>query len=593
MNETSFRPASLTVSIAASILGTLLLSSALVGQAEDDPRGRYDFSSNAEDGRPFTGTLHITGSDGAYGGRVITTLRPPFPMGAVEVNGNAIAVTARPPGEDWTLELRWTMDGDTFEGEWTLLGQTGALEGKRVPSDVDYNLPPVACRAPGVEGLVKCATYHVWEDREAASGRKIPLNIVILPARSAEPAPDPLFAFAGGPGQASTDGAGGNAQRYERILEHRDVVMVDQRGTGGSNGLACRFQSPRELALVLLGWVFPMDEVAGCREELSERADLSLYHTSIAVDDIDEVREWLGYDRINLYGGSYGTRAALVYLRRHPESVRTMTLRGVMPTTGIFPLNNPADAQVSVERVFADCEADPKCAEAFPEVRSQFDAVVRQLATSPASIRIFDRVTQDSVEIPITRDVFAGAMRRLLMDAGLQRVIPSAVDRAAAGDFSPLAPGVSATLAVARGLYLGMGFSVMCAEEYERIAAADLDAETTGTFIGATPSRALVDICADWPRGSIPAGFHEPVRADTPTLVLSGALDPTTPARWGAEAAEHFPNSLHLVLPGIAHSPFPACALGIMVAMIESGSVEGLDTSCVDGLKRPAFDVGG
>lgn len=593
MNATSSRPFPLTMFAASFTLGVLLFSASLRAQAVDDPRGRYEFSSTDEDGRPFSGTLHITEFDGVLGGRVITTLRPPFPMETVEVDGNVIAVTARTSGADWTLRLRLTMDGEDFTGEWTLRDQEGALEGTKFLTDEDDNLRPVDCRASGVDALAKCATYHVWEDREAETGRKIPLNIVILPARSTEGAPDPLFAFAGGPGQASTDGAGGNAQRYEQVLEHRDVVMVDQRGTGGSNGLACGFASTQKLALVLLAWDVPMDELAACRQELSERADLSLYHTSIAVDDINEVREWLGYDRINLYGGSYGTRAALVYLRRHSETVRTMTIRGVMPTTGVFPLNNPADAQVSLEQVFADCESDPKCEAAFPEIRSQFAAVLSRLEMSPGSIRVFDRVTQDSVEIPITRDVFAGSMRRLLMDSGLQSEIPSIIDRAAAGDLSHLASGVSATLAVANGLYLGMGFSVICAEEFERIAAADIAAETAGTFLGAAQLQAIIGICRDWPRGSIPANFHEPVRADVPILLLSGALDPTTPARWGAEAADHLSNSVHLVQPGISHSPFSPCALGIMVEMIESGSVEGLDTSCVEGLERPAFDLGG
>ena len=216
----------------------LLLAGPLSSQ-ETDPRGRYDFRSISDNGDPFTGTLHVVSTPEGYGGRLITTLRPAFPLTSVERRGNRFRASAVPPGSGVSLEFEWILDGDAMTGHWTLLGQTGPLEGTRVPMDTDGNLEPVPCAAPGVRGLARCAVYHVWEDRHARTGRKIPINIVIVPARGENPEPDPLVHFAGGPGQASTDQSGGNQYRFSAINERRDIVMVDQRGTGGSNGLRC------------------------------------------------------------------------------------------------------------------------------------------------------------------------------------------------------------------------------------------------------------------------------------------------------------------------------------------------------------------
>lgn len=572
---------------AIGVFVALLLAGPLSSQ-ETDPRGRYDFRSLSDAGDPFTATIHVVSTLEGYGGRLITTLRPPFPLTSVEREGNRFRASASPPGSGVSIEFEWVLDGNALTGQWSGFGQTGQLEGARVPTDADINLDPVPCAAPGVRGLAKCAVYHVWENRRVQTGRKIPINIVIVPARTENPEPDPLVHFAGGPGQASTDQSGGNQYRFSAINERRDIVMVDQRGTGWSNGLRCDLGVES-----LLTWEFSLDEVIACRQQLEVIADLSQYHSVLAADDLEEVRAWLGYASLNLYGGSYGTRAALVYLRQHPDRVRTATLRGIMPPSGRFPLNNPRDAQISLETVLARCSADPACEQAFPDLPAQLHQALDRLEGDPVPVRLLDPISGDSIDYPVGRAAFVWAIRRILMSSDLHPLLPALITRAAEGDVSGIEPGLAGTLAVTEGMYIGMGLSVMCTEEADRIARADMEAETGGTFLGDGPIRALLAACGEWPRGELPAGFHDPVRSDAPVLILSGETDPATPARWGEQAAKMLPNALYLVMPGVSHSPFPDCAIGIMTALVETGTTDNLDTRCVAEIPMPKFDLPG
>ena len=234
----------------------------------------------------------------------------------------------------------------------------------------DTPKPPLelkTCQVKGIKGDVKCGTLEIFENRATRKGRKIPINIVVLPATGAKREPDPVFYFAGGPGSAATEDAPGIAGMLASIREHRDLVFVDQRGTGQSNPLNCDLFNPAD-PQSYFGSFFPVDDVRKCREQLEPKADLTLYTTTIAMDDLDDVRAALGYEQINLYGGSYGTRAALVYLRQHPKHVRTVMLHGVAPTNQLMPLNFPQDTERALQGVLSECEADETCNKAFPQV---------------------------------------------------------------------------------------------------------------------------------------------------------------------------------------------------------------------------------
>jgi len=568
------------------------LPAALLAQTPPDPRGAYHFETHSTRGDPFEGTVHLYGEPDDINGFVYTPIDPPIPVSGVRWLGTDTLGVRFHLGPTVVTQV-FALSGDRFTGHYSFTrdGERHeiALSGRRLPSNARADLAPITCEVRGVPFLARCAMLHVPEDPDDPAGRWIPLRIVILPAESDRADRDPIFMFAGGPGQAATEVAGAYAQTTAGIRRTRDVVIVDQRGTGASNPLRCEFEDPHDRARLLLTWRFPPDEVERCRDELLERADLTLYHSWIAAADVERVRDWLGYPEINLYGGSYGTRMAQAYLARYPERTRTVTLRGVEIPGGMLPLDNPRDGQAALELVFDECGAEPACGGAFPDLAGDLATVLRTLEATPATLRVEDPITGDSVDITVTPSVFAGGLRRLLMNGDAIPSIPLAAHAAAGGDYSALVPGIEATLGVSRSLYIGMALSVGCAEDARRLARADIESATAGTFMGAGPAKGFLDACASWPKGTVPDGFYELVTADVPVLLLSGRYDPATPVRWGRQVAEALPNSLHIVMPGISHAPFPECARDIMTQFVAAGRIVGVNADCIGELERGPF----
>jgi pimeloyl-ACP methyl ester carboxylesterase len=578
--------------LAAVSLVALLLPARLAAQTSPDPRGTYVFESRSTRGDPFEGTVHLYGEPGRILGFVYTAIDPPIAVTGVRWLGRDTLGVRFLLGTTVVTQL-FAFDGDRFSGHYRFTRDGVArqipLTGRRHPATARPDLVPTPCEVAGVPFTARCAMLHVPEDPDAPDGRWIPLRIVILPAEAEPKAPDAMFTFAGGPGQAATEVAGAYAQTMAGVRRTRDVVIVDQRGTGASNPLRCEFEDPQDRTQLLLTWQFPAGELERCRDELMQHADLRLYYSWIAAGDVDRVRDWLGYPEIDLYGGSYGTRMAQTYLARFPERARTVTLRAVEPPGGILPLDNPRDAQAALELVFEECRADADCASAFRDLPGDLAAVAGALEETPGAVRVRDPVTGDSVSITVTPSVFAGGLRRLLMDGEAIPSVPFAVHAAAAGDFSGLAPGIAATLGVSRALYIGMALSVGCPEDAARLSAADLDGATAGTFMGAGPARGFLDACSRWPSATVPEAFYEPVTADVPVLLLSGRYDPTTPSSGAQRVADGLPKAYHLVMPGISHSPFPPCAQDMMTRLVETGGIEGMENLCAGVLERASF----
>jgi len=566
--------------LALALVGAPALTLAAVAQT--DASGRYDFAAVSQQGDSLHGTIHLVHAGDRLLGRVLTDIRPELRIQRVVVDSAITVVTE-------AVRFRWRQRGDSLIGQWRIGDTRGDIRGRRLPREPNNDLRPVPCRVARLRELVRCATHFVPEDADRPHGRLIPINLVILPRTAGGSTSSALFLFAGGPGQASTDGAAANAARYSAIRRTRDVVMADQRGTGGSNGLYCQFESVEERAAALFGGFFPAAATSRCAAELAERADLRLYHTEIAAGDVERVRRWLGYERLDLYGGSYGTRAALAFLRAYPERVRTVTLRGIIAPSGSLVRDNPGQAQAALEQLFRDCAAESGCHAAFPDLGGDFQRVMDRLDRDPVTVLLRDPAGGDSVSFQIDHGVFAGSVRRMLMDAGLRRRLPLAIHDAASGRFEVIRVGVEQTVAVAGSLAWGMGLSVVCAEDPPMLQSRDLGALTAGTFLGRRQSDGVRETCGRWPAGTPSAGYDQPVRSAVPALLISGAVDPTTPPAWGAEVARALPNGAHLVLPGIAHSPFPDCALGIMAAFVERGSMAGVDTGCVDAMAPAPF----
>ncbi|WP_164928419.1 alpha/beta fold hydrolase [Gloeobacter violaceus] len=418
----------------------------------------------------------------------------------------------------------------------------------------------------------RCGRLGVYEDRAARSGRQIALHLAVLPATGRQVDSDPLFMLAGGPGQAATEAFVPLIKAFERVNRRRDIVLIDQRGTGRSNPLDCPIDpntATPERALA---------SAADCAKSL--QANLKLYTTAIAADDLDAVRSALGYGRINLYGGSYGTRLALAYLRRHPERVRTAVLDGVNPPDTSLGETVAADAQRVLEIAFARCRADNACNKAFPSLGSKFKALLARLDREPLTVTVADPTSGLPRSVKLDRTVLALTIQSLSYAPETVSLLPLLIHTAhQSGDWRPLAAQLQLTVGnIGDQVSLGMRLSVLCAEDIPFISSK----EAGRTYLGNAWVQALRETCSVWPRGAIPADFKRPVTSNVPVLLLSGEADPITPPRNAERARRTLPNALALVVPGAGHiTAFRGCTPRIVADFLAAGRARGLDTACL------------
>lgn len=445
------------------------------------------------------------------------------------------------------------------------------------------------CRLPEIDETLLCGQLTVFENRLTRTGRTIDLNIVVLPAFDQKTKAEPLFDLAGGPGAAATEGAKFYAEQGKEYRRRRDVVLVDQRGTGKSNPLSLPTKkTPKDY----LSEMYPVDYVKRLRETLERRADLTQYTTSIAMDDLDDVRAWLGYDRINLLGSSYGTRAALVYLRQHPDRVRTVTLIGVAPTYLKMPMYHAQAAARAMELLLQQCEQDAQCHEAFPKIRDDWKSVLLQLGREPARAEYSSPEESAPVEVEIQRDIFAEKIRTWMYGREQTTRIPLIVHHAAQGDFGPfLHEAIRPSIPdfIADGMYL----SVTCSEDVPFIDQEEAAKLNEGNPFGNYRVFQQTRACSMWPQGKIPPDFREPVSSNVPVLICSGNMDPVTPPGRGEEVARYLPNSRHVVIPQAGHGfdglADPECADRIMMEFMEKGGAKDLDVGCLERMIPPPF----
>ncbi|HEU0301568.1 MAG TPA: alpha/beta fold hydrolase [Longimicrobium sp.] len=441
------------------------------------------------------------------------------------------------------------------------------------------------CDLPGIAaGEARCGHLDVFENRATQEGRRISLRVAVLPATGASRHPDPVFVLVGGPGQSAVENVRGYARLLAALRPGRDLVFVDQRGTGASNPLRCDLYG----ATGFLGDFLPLDAVRACRDSLVRRADLAQYTTEAAMDDLDDVRAALGYARINLEAASYGTRAALVYLRRHGGRVRSAVLRSVSATDATQPLHFAADAQAALDSLLVDCARDPACRTAFPDLRTDFRTVLERLDRGGVTVRTAAAAGADSAAVRLERGPFAERVRLILYSPDVSRYLPAMVTRAAGGDFGPFAELSSEMVqAVSSQLSLGMYLTVTCAEDVRRIDESQ--AVQGATFLGDYRLRQQRAACALWPRATVAPDYTSPVRSGVPVLLVSSAIDPITPARWGERVAQGLSRSRHVVLRNAPHSPATPCVMQMVAQFIENPDPQALDARCAAEGTRPPF----
>jgi len=477
-----------------------------------------------------------------------------------------------------------------------LTAQAGGDPALQSAEAVRPHLEMAPCHLPGVERELRCGKLEVYENRATRQGRKISLRVVVLPAMPPMPptsptpqvpAPDPLFIIVGGPGQSAVATAKAFSDIFAPVLRERDIVLVDQRGIAGSHALDCPLPGSDDAPQDYMGDMFDVAALRNCLPRLD--ADPALYTTPIAMDDLDDVRAALGAERINLYGSSYGSRAALVYMRMHPGHVRSAVLRGVVPTNMRVPLFYARDSQRALEMLFAECAADPVCKGAFPDLREKLAAVQARLAREPVSVDTRLAETGEKVfPIRLSLDNFNEALRHRLYNEEVNQ-IPLYVTRAANGDFSDVASlALRLRRIAARGqlLSVGMFLSVTCAEDIPFIDPQEAKRLAAGGFLGTYRVDQQVRACQVWPRGTLPPGYADDVHSDAPTLLISGERDPVAPPVWGEQVARNLPHSLHLVLAQGFHGLPDPCVTRIMNDFYRLGSADKLDTACTKNVQH-------
>jgi pimeloyl-ACP methyl ester carboxylesterase len=432
----------------------------------------------------------------------------------------------------------------------------------------------------------RCGSLEVPENPEDSAGRQITLNIAVAPATGKTTEPDPVFFFAGGPGQAASETWVMLRSVLNKIRKTRDIVMIDQRGTGGSNKLACTSDIEEDLNQEL-DLELVRTETEKCLAELD--GDTRFYTTNIAMADYNKVREAMGYEKINIMGVSYGTRSAQVYLRLFPDTVRTVTLDSVVPMQLALGQEHALALDHSVAKVFEDCQNDETCHSLYPHTIDELKSLFTQLRKESRQIIITNPVSGEQQEMRLTADTLGVAIRFLSYSSETQALIPLLVHEAIeSDDLSRLA---SQAILVMSGLSemiaKGMELSVMCSEDYPYM---DFSADYSGSLMG----NLLLDIvglqCKTWPHNVVGEEFHQAVVSDLPVLLMSGERDPVTPPHYATQVAETFSNSLNLVARGQAHSVMKnICLRDITTAFIDQGSIEDLDISCVEKIQPSAF----
>jgi len=464
-------------------------------------------------------------------------------------------------------------------------------------------LLPIIARGADIEDCVlsagpalpsvtaRCTRIEVPENPDEPDGGQIRLRVALISALNLEPRRDPLVILAGGPGQAATDFFLTYSYAFDRIRLNRELLLIDQRGTGQSNPLNCDSATVVRDSYAETSKVVPA--VEACLESLS--GDPRYYTTSVAVRDLEHVRRALGYGKLNLYGVSYGTRVAQHFMRRFPESTRSVILDGVVPPEVALGPGIATNAQAALDALIERCSGDPGCSERFPDLERAFDELHQRLKENPVEVEINDPDDGSRIRQQFSELDFASAVRLSSYSPTTLAILPLLIDAAWREErYEPLAAQARMSERMLDNMVsVGMHNSVVCTEDAPFFdASAITDESLHETYLGRTVLDMLELTCGIWPEGYRDPDFKEPLRSNIPALLLSGEFDPVTPPAYGAQAAAGLGNSLHLIGPGQGHGLAPlGCVPRLLARFVETASVDQLDTGCFDKLTVAPFFV--
>jgi pimeloyl-ACP methyl ester carboxylesterase len=448
------------------------------------------------------------------------------------------------------------------------------------------------CRIRAAEGFpgikARCGTLVRPEDPADPDSPALELHVAVVSALSLEPEPDPFVPIAGGPGQASTRFYAGYAGAFEEIRRTRDIVLIDQRGTGKSASMNCDVEE--EIVEGAFSREQTIEDTRRCLAVLPH--DPRYFTTSVAVQDLEALRLALGYTQFNLYGISYGSRVAQHFLRRYPESTRSVIIDGVVPPQIALGPTIAIDAQNALEAIFERCTESEACSERFPTLRDDFDRLRARLIEEPVTVSMAHPVNGALEDITFDDNNMAGALRLLSYSPQSVALIPLLIDEAVNGNFAPLAAQfLMISAGMAEQLSVGMHNAVVCTEDFPYFAGEAVSrVALAATYIGPVQLDALEAICSVWPKGVLDEDFKTPVATDIPVLLLSGEADPITPPAYADLAAVDLGNALHLTGKRQGHGQAPqGCMPQVIGRFVESASFEGLQTDCLNRLFAMPF----
>ncbi len=448
------------------------------------------------------------------------------------------------------------------------------------------------CRIAGVEHGALCGSLRRALNPAEPGGTTIDVHYAVLPALARNPKPDPVFFFAGGPGQSALELAGTVSRLLSRLGNRRDLVLIDQRGTGQSAPLRCELAPPSTPLSEAVDLARQLQRYGQCLQQLQAlpHGDLRHYTTWVAMQDADAVRQALGAEQINLVGVSYGTRAVLEYQRQFPHATRRAVLDGVAPPDMVLPASFSADSQAALDGVFAACEVEAACKARFPTLRADWQLLLNSL---PRGFAVTHPLTGVTERLTLGRDALLSMVRSPLYVPALASAVPAALHEAAAGRLEPLA-ALAASMGGGGGrrsgqLYEGMHFSVVCSEDMPRLGQST---EQPGADFGRGFAQHYGRVCSSWPQGPVPAAFYTLPPARHATLVLSGGADPATPPRHGQRVAQALgAMARHQVVAQAGHGVMSLpCMRDVLYRFIDADTdAEALqvDTRCAAGVPRP------
>lgn len=427
----------------------------------------------------------------------------------------------------------------------------------------------------------RCGTLLRPLDPTGAVAGEIELEVAVIPALDLVPEPDPLVPIAGGPGQGTVEFYAAYSSAFEHVRRSRDILLIDQRGTGESSSMDCPVDD--DLVDGQYSTELTLEYTKACLDQLP--ADPRFFTTSVAVTDLEAVRESLGYPTLNLYGISYGTRVAQHFARRYPGSTRTVVLDGVVPPQISLGPEIATEGQKAVNAILARCAEDAACDKRFPDIRNTFRKVIEELRESPVTIAVPHPGTGRLEQTVFGRSELATAIRLLAYHTNSIALLPLLINEAGNGNYVPLGAQYKMTvIAMTDVLSLGMHNAIVCTEDFPFFEKTKIDyGRIAATYMGALQLRAIEAICSMWPKGPIDPAFKAPLSTDLPVLLLSGDADPITPPRYADLAAVKLSNARHLIGRHQGHGQIGVGCTGRLVAtFIDTADPKGLETACLD-----------